>query len=197
MKGDTDLRLPRIRYNAPVTLTFALLSLGVLVLNQLTNGWTTTALFSVYRAPLTDPLTYVRCLGHVLGHSNYNHYISNIIMILLIGPPIEEKYGSAALIWAMIATAIITGIVQFAFFPSAGLLGASGVVYMMVVLLSFSGTREGGIPLTFLLILVLYLSSEVVDLFTKVDDISQITHIVGGVCGAGIGAILNTRRVVR
>ena len=197
MKGDTDLRLPRIRYNAPVTLTFALLSLGVLVLNQLTNGWTTTALFSVYRAPLTDPLTYVRFLGHVLGHSNYNHYISNIIMILLIGPPIEEKYGSAALIWAMIATAIITGIVQFAFFPSAGLLGASGVVYMMVVLLSFSGTREGGIPLTFLLILVLYLSSEVVDLFTKVDDISQITHIVGGVCGAGIGAILNTRRVVR
>ena len=197
MKGDTDLRLPRIRYNAPVTLTFALLSLGVLVLNQLTNGWTTTALFSVYRAPLTDPLTYVRFLGHVLGHSNYNHYISNIIMILLIGPPIEEKYGSAALIWAIIATAIITGIVQFAFFPSAGLLGASGVVYMMVVLLSFSGTREGGIPLTFLLILVLYLSSEVVDLFTKVDDISQITHIVGGVCGAGIGAILNTRRVVR
>lgn len=197
MKGDIDLRLPRIRYNAPVTLTFALLSLGVLVLNQLTNGWTTTMLFSVYRAPLTDPLTYVRFLGHVLGHSSYDHYISNMIMILLIGPPIEEKYGSTALIWAIIATAIITGIVQFAFFPTAGLLGASGLVYMMVILLSFSGTREGGVPLTFLLIIALYLSSEVVDLFTKVDDISQITHIVGGVCGAGIGAILNTRRTVR
>ena len=196
-----DLKLPRIRYNAPVTLTFALLSFVVLILNQLTKGWTTTALFSVYRAPLTDPLTYVRflghVLGHVLGHSNYNHYISNMIMILLIGPPIEEKYGSATLIWAMIATAMITGIVQFVFFPTTGLLGASGIVYMMVVLLSFSGTREGGIPLTFLLIIALYLSREVVDLFTKVDDISQITHIVGGVCGAGIGAILNTRRVVR
>ena len=83
-----DLKLPRIRYNAPVTLTFALLSFVVLILNQLTKGWTTKALFSVYRAPLTDPLTYVRFLGHVLGHSNYNHYISNMIMILLIGPPI-------------------------------------------------------------------------------------------------------------
>lgn len=154
-------------------------------------------LFSVYRAPLTQPLTYFRFLGHVLGHSNYDHYISNMIMILLIGPPIEEKYGSAALIWAMIATAMITGIVQFVFFPSARLLGASGIVYMMVVLLSFSGTREGGIPLTFLLIAALYLSSEVVDLFTRVDDISQLTHIVGGVCGACIGIILNSRHPVR
>lgn len=192
-KGDIDLK-GKIRYNAPVTLTFALLSLIVLLLGELTNGWTTTHLFSVYRSSLMHPMTYVRFIGHVLGHASYDHYISNMLLILLIGPPIEEKYGGTALVWAMIATAIITGIVQFTFFPTAGLLGASGIVYMMVVLLSFSGTREGGIPLTLILILVLYLSSEVVDLFTKVDDISQITHLVGGLCGLGIGMILNSRR---
>ena len=63
----------RIQYNSPVVLSFALLSLLALLLGQLTGGWTTRALFSVYRAPLTDPLTYVRMVGHVLGHSGYAH----------------------------------------------------------------------------------------------------------------------------
>lgn len=192
-EGDIDL-LNKIRYNAPVTLTFALLSLVVLLIGEFTNGWTTVQFFSVYRSSLMHPLTYVRFIGHILGHASYDHYISNMLLILLIGPPIEEKYGSTALVWAMIATAIVTGIVQFTFFPAAGLLGASGIVYMMVVLLSFSGTREGGIPLTLILIMVLYLTSEVVDLFTRVDDISQLTHLVGGFCGLCIGAILNSRR---
>ena len=56
----------RIRYNAPVVLTFALVSLAALALGRLTGGWTTLHLFSVYRAPLTDPLTYVRMASHVV-----------------------------------------------------------------------------------------------------------------------------------
>jgi len=41
----------RIQYNSPVVLTFALVSLGALVLDVLSGGWTTRALFCVYRAP--------------------------------------------------------------------------------------------------------------------------------------------------
>lgn len=40
-------RLFRLQYNAPVTLTFALVSLAALLLGKLTNGWTDTYLFSV------------------------------------------------------------------------------------------------------------------------------------------------------
>ena len=57
----------QLQYNAPVILTFFLLSLGVLFLGQWTNGWTTTHLFCVYRSSLRDPLFYVRLFGHVLG----------------------------------------------------------------------------------------------------------------------------------
>ena len=48
--------LKRIHYNAPVILTFFLFSLAALLLGAMSNGWTTQRLFSVYRAPLTDPL---------------------------------------------------------------------------------------------------------------------------------------------
>ena len=73
-----------IHYNAPVVLSFALLSLVVLALDFLTGGATTTKFFCVYRSSFSDPLTYVRLFCHVLGHSGYQHYIGNMMMILVM-----------------------------------------------------------------------------------------------------------------
>ena len=56
----------RISFNSPVVLTFALICLGAYLLNILTGGKSNFLLFEVYRAPLTDPLTYVRMFAHVL-----------------------------------------------------------------------------------------------------------------------------------
>lgn len=49
--------LRRIRYNAPFTITFALVSLLALVLDQRTGGRANRLVFSVYRSSLADPLT--------------------------------------------------------------------------------------------------------------------------------------------
>ena len=46
-----------IRFNAPVVLLFALLSLLVLLLDGWTGGVSTTRFFCVYRSSLADPLT--------------------------------------------------------------------------------------------------------------------------------------------
>ena len=129
-----------IRFNAPVILTFALLSLLALLLGNWTNGATTYQYFSVYRASLSDPLTYVRFFGHVLGHADY------------VGPGLEEKYGSGPMVWTIALTALITGLVHFVFFPNTVLLGASGVVFMMIVLSSFTAMRRGEIPVTLILV---------------------------------------------
>ena len=177
----------RIQYNSPVVLSFALLALLVLLLGRLTGGWTTRALFCVYRAPLTDPLTYVRMVGHVLGHFGYAHYMGNMTLLLVIGPPLEEKYGSRRLLGCILFTALASGLVQFIFFPGTALLGASGIVFMMIVLSSLAGMREGTIPLTLILVVLIYLGGEIVDAVTVRDNVSQLTHIVGGLCGAGLG----------
>jgi len=97
--------MKKLQYNSPVILTFFFLSLAALVLDYLTGGITTAALFSVYRAPLTSPLTYVRLVGHVLGHAGWEHFLGNMVLLLVVGPPIEEKYGSRMLLEAIVLTA--------------------------------------------------------------------------------------------
>ena len=164
-----------IRFNAPVVLLFALLSLLVLLLDGWTGGVSTTRFFCVYRSSLADPLTFVRFFGHVLGHSGYSHYMNNMLLLLLVGPGLEEKYGSRNLLMTILVTALVTGLVQFIFFPGTALLGASGVVFMMIVLNSFTEMRRGGIPLTMLLVVALYLGNEVVDGLSESDNISQMT----------------------
>ena len=182
----------RLQYNSPVVLSFALLSFGVLLLGLLTGGRSNTLLFSVYRSSLLQPLTYLRFFLHVLGHADLTHYISNMMLILVVGPPLEEKYGGRALLWAIAVTALVSGLVHWLFFPGAALLGASGIVFMMIVMSSLSGMREGSIPLTLILVLVLYIGKEVIDGVTLSDNVSQLTHIIGGLCGAFLG--LSMRR---
>lgn len=185
-----------IRFNSPVILCFAALALAATILGYITNNASTAALFSVYRAPLNDPLTYARFFTHVLGHSDYSHYMGNMLLLLLIGPLVEERYGSKATLLCILATALTTGLVQFLFFPRTALLGASGIVFMMIVLSAFTGTKKEGVPITLLLVVVLYLGGEIIDgLFTD-DNVSQITHIVGGICGLILGFSLRgqTRR---
>ena len=177
----------RLQYNSPVVLSFALLSLGALLLNLFTGGRSNTLLFSVYRSSLLQPLTYPRFFLHVLGHANFTHYISNMMLILVVGPPLEEKYGSRPLLWAIAVTALVSGLVHWLFFPGTALLGASGIVFMMIVMSSLAGMREGEIPITLILVLILYIGKEVVDGVVLSDNISQLTHVIGGICGAVLG----------
>ena len=182
----------KISYNSPAVLTFAGLSLLALILGKITGDITTVKLFSVYRASLTDPLTYPRFFLHVLGHASYSHFIGNILLVLVLGPQLEERYGSAPLIEAMAGTALVSGLVQFIFFPGTALLGASGIVFMMIIMSSITGARKGTVPLTMILVFILYIGGEIMDgLFTK-DNISQITHIIGGICGAVFGLLLTS-----
>lgn len=178
----------KFQYNSPVVLTFALISFLSLVLGTLTNGWTTYMFFSTYRSSPFNLLTYVRLFGHVLGHSSLQHYTGNMLLILLIGPVLEEKYGSKNLLVMITVTAAVTSIFHNMFFR-VGLLGASGIVFMMIILASMASAREGKIPLTLVVAILVYIGDEIVTgLFTK-DNISQLTHIIGGICGGVFGKL--------
>lgn len=180
----------KISFNSPVILGFSLLSLAVLLLGTATGGWTTDALFSVYRAPLTSPLTWVRFLGHVLGHAGWEHFMGNIMLILVIGPLLEEKYGSGTVLFAIIAAALATGLLHFVLFPRVQLLGASGVVFAFILLASFASVKTGEIPLTFLLVAVIYIGGEVFNGIFVRDSVSNLSHIAGGAVGAVLGYVM-------
>ena len=183
----------RIQYNAPVVLNFAFLSILTLLLDRLTNGWTTSRLFCVYRSSLADVLTYPRFFLHVLGHSGWAHYSGNILLMLVIGPQLEDRYGSRSMMICIAVTAFVTGVVQWLLFPGTALMGASGIVFMMILMASMGGGRSGGIPLTLILVALFYLGGEISTALSVADNISQLSHVVGGVCGAALGFAMQRR----
>ena len=180
----------RLSFNAPAVLTFTALCVIVQVISMLTRGESNRVLFSVYRASLLDPLTWIRCFTHVLGHAGWEHLLGNIMYILILGPMIEEKYGTATTAFIMAATALVIGIINMVFFPGVMLLGASGIVFAFILIASITIREDNTIPVTFILVAVLYLGQQIWQGLFSQDNVSQMAHIVGGAVGAVLGFLL-------
>ena len=185
----------RVQYNSPMVLSYALFALAVLGLSHLTQGLSNALIFSVHRSPLTDPLLYVRLIGHVFGHASLAHYFDNVVLILLVGPMLEEKYGSKWLGIMMLVTALVTGLLFLAVADSYALLGGSGLVFMLILLSSFTNLQKGRVPMTLILAVVIFIGREAVTGATTQTNISHLTHIIGGVCGAVFGYVFNKREL--
>lgn len=185
----------RIKYNAPTTLTYSFFCTLVVLVDGFVLHGLTRALFTVPNAAgfdLLKPLNYLRLFTHIAGHADWAHLISNLAYILLLGPMLEETYGSTTMFLMIVVTGFVTGVLNACFFP-APLLGASGVVFMMILLASFTNHGKDDVPLTFILIVLLYLGREIMSAF-KGDDISQFAHLAGGLCGSLFGFFSPRRR---
>ena len=155
-------------YNSVVILTFFFISLIALILNYITKGKSNNVLFSSYRSSLLKPLTYVRLVTHIFGHADWNHFMNKFLYILLIGPMIEEKYGSLNLLIMILITATVIGLFN-SIFTRNKILGASGITFMLIVLSSFVNFSTNKIPLTFIL--------------GAKDSVSHGSHFLGALCG--------------
>ncbi|MBR3770780.1 MAG: rhomboid family intramembrane serine protease [Clostridium sp.] len=184
----------RISYNSPVIIGFTFACFGALILSMLTRGYSNRLLFSVYRSSLASPFTYIRFFGHVLGHGNWSHFLGNIMMILVVGPLLEEKYGSQRMLIVIGVTALVTGVIHFLFFPHVQLLGASGVVFALIILSSITSIKEGAIPLTFLLVAITYVGEQIYEGIFVNDNVANLTHIIGGLVGALLGYLMNKNK---
>ncbi|HBA32709.1 MAG TPA: rhomboid family intramembrane serine protease [Gammaproteobacteria bacterium] len=177
----------RIGYNSPVVLSFSLLTIALFAFGGLDFSLRTLA--AQPAMSFGSPLNIAQLFLHSLGHSSWDHLLSNLIIILLIGPMLEEKYGSLAMLLSILLTSLATGLVNAAFLKT-GLLGASDIVFMLIVLASFVNVREGRIPLTFILVVAVYLGNELLHL-DKQDNVAHIAHLVGGLMGALVGYLFN------
>ncbi len=174
-----DVAKFRISYNAPVVLTFAILAVVVQLLGKSVNQeWFAT------HGNLEGTAAWVGLVTHILGHSGWDHLIGNFMLILLLGPILEERFGSLSLLIMILITALFSGLIDVALGDRT--LGASGIVFMMILLASTANIRQGEIPLTFIAVAVIYIGGEVMKAFDK-DNISQLGHVLGGISGAVFG----------
>lgn len=183
----------KITFNSPVILTFVFISFAVMAANYLTAGLSNQLLFMTYHSSLASPMTYVRFFTHVLGHAGWSHYIGNMMYILLLGPMLEEKYGSKAIIEVILITGLVTGLANWFLFPAAALCGASSVVFAFILMTSFTSFKEGEIPLTVILVAVIFIGQQVYEGLFLQDNISNMAHIAGGLVGALAGYVLNKK----
>lgn len=184
----------KITFNAPVILGFVSICFLATLVNGWTNGRSNELLFMTYHSSLRDPLTYLRFVTHVFGHAGWEHFLGNMGYVLLLGPMLEEKYHSRALMMVIGITALATGLINYIFFPNVALCGASGVVFAFILMASFTGFREGEIPLTFIIVAAIYIGQQVIQGVAVADNVSQMAHIVGGIIGAIVGYIANRRK---
>ena len=189
-----EMKTLKITNNSPAVLGFVLLSFAVLILGIVTGGSSTQLLFMTYHSSLTNPLTYLRFFTHVLGHNGWAHFIGNMSYILLLGPMLEEKYGAGKILEVIGITAFVTAIVNYILFPAVALCGASGMVFAFILLVSFTNVREGKIPITVILVALIFIGQQVYEGIFLRDNVSNLSHILGGVVGAVAGYKLNVKR---
>jgi membrane associated rhomboid family serine protease len=180
----------KIKYNSPVILTYSIISICVLIFCS--GGVIAKYFSSPAHLSLTDPSFCFRLFSYIAGHGSWPHLTGNLMIILLVGPLLEEKYGSGKLLEMVLVTAITTALLN-AFIFSNSLVGGSGIAFMLILLSSFSNIKSGQIPLTFIIIAVLFIGSEVISTI-KIDKISQFSHLAGGLIGAGYGFIRSDKR---
>ena len=184
----------KLTYNSPVILTFSIICLVTLLIDMLTQGGSNRLLFVCYgHANLLDPLTYLRMFSYVFGHANFAHFAGNITMLLLVGPIVEQHYGSWNTVIMMGVTALAGGLLNMFFFDT-GILGASGLVFLMIILSAFTSMKKGEIPLTLILIAAIYLGQEIYSGIAVNDNISHFGHLCGGVSGIGFGIAFHKKK---
>jgi membrane associated rhomboid family serine protease len=183
----------KIRYNAPVSLTFSLVCIGVFFLCELIPNLRENFFVLYGDWQWANPMYYLRLFTYTLGHANKEHLMGNISLFLLLAPTMEEKYGSRDILAMIGVTAFVTAVFQILLFDT-GLLGASGVLFMFIILTSFADARKGSIPLTFILVLVFYIGKELVGAWNN-DMVSQYAHIAGGLIGGFFGFALESGKM--
>ncbi len=186
----------RIVYNAPVTLTFSIIcTVFFLIDHFLLKGNFTLSFLSAPACPKVEGgfnpsnvAHYVRLFVHVLGHTDWNHLLGNLSFVLLLGPLLEERYGSKMLLLMILVTSLVTGVINACLIPSQ-LCGASGIVFMMIVLASITKIEKNVIPLSFIFVVALFFGREFLN-SPKIHGVSTIAHVAGGLCGSMFGFLV-------
>lgn len=181
----------KISFDSPVILVFSFVCAGVYLLT-LTSDVFKDLFILMPEWNFSSPGWYFRLVSHTMGHASVDHLIGNMAFILLLGPLVETKYGGKTLVFMIVVTAIVTSLLHILFF-NHGLWGASGIVFMLIILVSLSNFNNKTIPLTFILIVIIYIGREVLSFFDN-DNISHFAHIIGGVAGAFFGFMLSKKK---
>lgn len=176
-----------ISFNAPLTLWFTFVCLGVFFAAGIYDGLMEQFFLLRPAFDYRNGVSWLTLMSYSVGHADLGHLLGNLSFILLLGPVLEHKYGMRDVLLMMVLTVLATAVINLLFFRAA-IIGCSGIVFMFIMLTSFSNGKRNTVPLTFLLVGVLFLGKEILESYQQ-DQVAQFAHIIGGVCGSLFGLV--------
>lgn len=186
MNIDFSSYLNYFSYNSVVILSYFFICLIILIVNYLLKDKLNN--FLVFRrGNIFNPMNYIRIITSGFCHKDWEHFKNNFVIILLIGPLLEEKYGSINILYMILITSFVSSVFHLIFYNSVAI-GASDNAYMFIVLCSIVNIGDGKIPITLLLIILFYVLDEfIMFVFHKKDNVSHDSHIIGAFLGFVFG----------
>lgn len=179
-----------ILFDSPVTTTFSVLAVLLFIIDSFIVKGKLSALFltaptvaeGAFAFNAADPLSYLRIIFHVFGSNNCSLLISNLIIISLLGPILEEKYGSVIIGIMMLLSSLLSGVLAGCFCKT-GISGADSIVFMMVLLNSYLSVSKKKIPLSSVIVLVLFIWGQ---FYADKSNglIGLLVNVAGGLCGS-------------
>ena len=178
----------KFSYDAPVTLTFVIVCAVLFLLNNLVikNG----ALSNVLASPTSQtgslpfivkqPLSYLRLLLYIFGAENVNSFMTNLLIILVLSPAMEERYGSVIIGIMIFVSALFAGVLN-ACFCDVSLAGPVPVICMMIFLTAFMSFSKKTVPITFLCVIIAF---GILSITSGMGVVRFIICIAGGLCGS-------------
>lgn len=177
-------------FDAPVTIVFCLISVILFAFDTFVFKGTLnerilsspTTISGTLPFMISKPASYFRLILYAFSASNFILLLSNLLFLLMLGPAMEERYGSVV-IGIMTGVSVLFSGVLNACFCETSLRGCMPVIFMMIFLNSFMSFSKKKIPVSFILIFILYTAKETAGKKLS-ETVGLIICISGGLCGS-------------
>lgn len=180
----------KFSYDAPVSLSMAILILVLFLIDTLIIKKPLIA--QCIQAPtvgagsapfaFSSPKALLGVLFHIFSYMDFNLLLCDLIFIMLLGPFMEERYGSVIIGIMIFVASLFSGVLNACFckFPASG---STCVVFMLILLDAMMNISKKKISASSIAVLILF----IIRLYLVKNEngiIDVIIVIAGGLCGS-------------
>lgn len=186
-------------FDSPVVLVFSVVSAVIFISDLILKLNLSEKIFecpgakSVPAFDFKSALSYVKLVIYPFGGENSTSFFLNIGFILLLGPVLEERYGSIMLTLMIFITSLVGGVLT-ACVSTFGISGCGEIVFMMIILSVLSVFIKKQLPVSWIFIFALYLafslfSGKKISGFMPFmqNNVPVFIQLASGICGSLFG----------
>ncbi|MCR5764442.1 MAG: hypothetical protein K6G09_00540 [Treponema sp.] len=189
-KSRAKLKLKiKFNYDAPVTLTFTLLSVLLFVIDFIflkerlnSSIFITPTVSGDFQFSFSSLNSYLRLFLYIFGRESTLLFFSRLVIITLLGPRMEERYGSAVIGIMILVSTFFTGVL-FASCCKVSFNGSTPIVFMLILLDMLFHISKKTVSLSSALATALFIAC----LFINPNEnglVGILIVLAGGLCGS-------------